>query len=249
MKRNGAWKKGKPIKEEQYTVLAVKGIESRKDDTRNDLSKKSQEITGRSDADWGSDSGLRLYDQQCCNNLRSKNQATVVWSATKAAYLALGAAGHESIWLGTVIDELGVPCEKRAMTIYKDNQAAIAMKTTHGKSVVHHPRSGDHFHQSLGDPDATVARWPHPRSSFALGLHTKNPLVRSSSTHDHARSCTRKSTPTAYGSLSLVRPIDRLSRVCIVSSRLPRLVDPTREELDLHRTQSEILPPILDATT
>ena len=57
---------------------------------------------------------------------RSKKQACVALSTAEADYVALSSAAQESIWLRRLISELGSPL-KTAITIYEDNQSAIAM--------------------------------------------------------------------------------------------------------------------------
>ena len=97
----------------------------------------SQEISGEcvgySDADWAGDindrkstSGYVFQISGAAVTWRSKKQGCVALSTVEAEYNALSSAVQESVWLRRLTSELGSPL-KQAITIYEDNQSAIAM--------------------------------------------------------------------------------------------------------------------------
>lgn len=113
-------------------------------------------ITGYSDADYGSDTGNRrsvgayiFLMAGAAITWQSKKQSTVSFSSTESEYIALGAAGREAVWLTHILDELQIPRQTNAITIYEDNQAAIALS----KNPIQHSRTKhiDICHHAIRD--------------------------------------------------------------------------------------------------
>uniref|UniRef100_A0AAV1UQ06 Integrase catalytic domain-containing protein n=1 Tax=Peronospora matthiolae TaxID=2874970 RepID=A0AAV1UQ06_9STRA len=87
-----------------------------------------------SDADWAGDidtrrstSGYVFVLINGCISWRSKKQRSVALSSTEAEYMALSEATQEVTWLKTFMRELGEEAGDDALTIYEDNQGAIAL--------------------------------------------------------------------------------------------------------------------------
>lgn len=66
---------------------------------------------------------------------KSTLQSTVALSTTEAEYMALTEAVKEAIWLGGLLDELGV--SQKQVSIYSDSQSAICL----AKNPVFHVRT------------------------------------------------------------------------------------------------------------
>ena len=62
-----------------------------------------------------------------CISWRSKKQRTVALSSTEAEYMALSEATQEAVWLKAFMSELGEVMGNDAVTVYEDNQGAIAL--------------------------------------------------------------------------------------------------------------------------
>uniref|UniRef100_A0AAV1UQR4 Uncharacterized protein n=1 Tax=Peronospora matthiolae TaxID=2874970 RepID=A0AAV1UQR4_9STRA len=60
-------------------------------------------------------------------NWRSKKQRSVALSSTEAEYMALSEVTQEATWLKTFMSKLGEEAGDDALTIYEDNQGAIAL--------------------------------------------------------------------------------------------------------------------------
>ena len=95
--------------------------------------KSGSTCVGFSDADWAGDVSDRRSTSGyvfCMNggviSWKSKKQDCVSLSTAEAEYVALSSAAQESVWLKKLITELGRP-PSGPMTIYEDNQSAIAM--------------------------------------------------------------------------------------------------------------------------
>lgn len=91
-------------------------------------------LLGYSDSDFASNPGdrksvgayvFRLADGPI--SWQSKKQSTVSWSTTEAEYVALGAAAREAVWLAKLDVELKFTDGLQPITIYEDNQPAIAL--------------------------------------------------------------------------------------------------------------------------
>jgi hypothetical protein len=92
------------------------------------------ELIGYSDADWAGDietrrstSGHVFVLNGGCISWRSKKQRTVALSSTEAEYMALSEATQEAVWLKAFMRELGEDAGDGALTVYEDNQGAIAL--------------------------------------------------------------------------------------------------------------------------
>ena len=92
------------------------------------------ELIGYSDADWAGDiesrrstSGYVFVLNGGCISWRSKKQRTVALSSTEAEYMALSEATQEAVWLKAFMRELGQDAGNSALTVYEDNQGAIAL--------------------------------------------------------------------------------------------------------------------------
>jgi len=92
------------------------------------------ELIGYSDADWAGDietrrstSGYVFVLNGGCITWRSKKQRTVALSSTEAEYMALSEATQEAVWLKAFMRELGEEAGDGALTVYEDNQGAIAL--------------------------------------------------------------------------------------------------------------------------
>uniref|UniRef100_A0AAV1U2G4 RxLR effector candidate protein n=1 Tax=Peronospora matthiolae TaxID=2874970 RepID=A0AAV1U2G4_9STRA len=91
-------------------------------------------LLGYSDADWAGDidtrrstSGYVFVLHNGCIRWRSKKQRSVALSSTEAEYMALSEATQQATWLKTFMRELGEEAGDDALTIYEDNQGAIAL--------------------------------------------------------------------------------------------------------------------------
>ena len=91
-------------------------------------------MIGYSDADWGGDietrrstSGYVFVLNEGCISWRSKKQRTVALSSTEAEYMALSEAIQETVWLKAFMSELGEEVSNGALTVFEDNQGAIAL--------------------------------------------------------------------------------------------------------------------------
>lgn len=91
-------------------------------------------LVGYSDADWAGDiesrrstSGYVFMLNGGCISWRSKKQRTVALSSTEAEYMALSEAIQEAVWLKAFLCELGEVASDQALTVYEDNQGAIAL--------------------------------------------------------------------------------------------------------------------------
>jgi hypothetical protein len=91
-------------------------------------------MIGYSDADWAGDidtrrstSGYVFLLNGGCISWRSKKQRTVALSSTEAEYMALSEATQEAVWLKAFMRELGEDAGDGALTVYEDNQGAIAL--------------------------------------------------------------------------------------------------------------------------
>uniref|UniRef100_A0AAV1UIR5 Uncharacterized protein n=1 Tax=Peronospora matthiolae TaxID=2874970 RepID=A0AAV1UIR5_9STRA len=91
-------------------------------------------LVGYSDADWAGDidtrrstSGYVFVLNNGCISWRSKKQRSVALSSTEAEYMALSEATQEATWLKTFMRDLGEEAGDNALTIYEDNQGAIAL--------------------------------------------------------------------------------------------------------------------------
>jgi hypothetical protein len=91
-------------------------------------------LLGYSDADWASDietrrstSGYVFMLNGGCISWRSKKQRTVALSSTEAEYMALSEAVQEAVWLKAFVYELGEDTGNSGITVYEDNQGAIAL--------------------------------------------------------------------------------------------------------------------------
>ncbi|CAI5717429.1 unnamed protein product [Peronospora effusa] len=91
-------------------------------------------LLGYSDADWAGDtdtrrstSGYVFVLNNGCISWRSKKQRSVALSSTEAEYMALSEATQEATWLKTFMRELGEEAGDDALTIYEDNEGAIAL--------------------------------------------------------------------------------------------------------------------------
>ncbi|KAF1334706.1 Integrase catalytic core protein, partial [Globisporangium splendens] len=94
----------------------------------------SGELIGYSDADWAGDietrrstSGYVFVLNGGCISWRSKKQRTVALSSTEAEYMALSEATQEAVWLKAFMHELGEDAGDGALTVFEDNQGAIAL--------------------------------------------------------------------------------------------------------------------------
>ncbi|KAF1328946.1 Gag-pol polyprotein, partial [Globisporangium splendens] len=94
----------------------------------------SGELIGYSDADWAGDidtrrstSGYVFVLNGGCISWRSKKQRAVALSTTEAEYMALSEAIQEAVWLKAFVRELGEDAGDGAVTVYEDNQGAIAL--------------------------------------------------------------------------------------------------------------------------
>ena len=111
----------------------------------------SPDCVGFSDADWAGDlndrkstSGYTFQMSGATVSWRSKKQTCVALSTAEAEYIALSAATQEALWMRQLLTNLSVNIEK-PITIYEDNQSAIAMSKNpqfHGRSkhidIKHH---------------------------------------------------------------------------------------------------------------
>ena len=91
-------------------------------------------LVGYSDADWAGDiesrrstSGYVLMLNSGCISWRSKKQRTVALSSTEAEYMALSEATQEAVWLKAFMNEIGEATGNDPLTVYEDNQGAIAL--------------------------------------------------------------------------------------------------------------------------
>ena len=104
-------------------------------------------IEAYSDADWAGDVDSRRsttgYVVQINNSTvswLSKKQATVALSSAEAEYMAIATVAQEIKWLSQLMEELSSIANfisKKNITVYSDNQAAIAIS----KNDVHHDRT------------------------------------------------------------------------------------------------------------
>lgn len=92
------------------------------------------ELVGYLDADWAGDiesrrstSGYAFMLNGGCIKWRSKKQRTVALSSTEAEYMALSEANQEAVWLKAFMHEIGETTGNDALTVYEDNQGAIAL--------------------------------------------------------------------------------------------------------------------------
>ena len=113
--------------------------------------RKSQnlKLIAYSDADWASSPDRRsttgyyfsLSPSGPALSWKTKKQPTVALSSCESEYMALCAAAKEAIFLQNVLDDIGkvvgMSCERRPVTIFEDNQGALAL----AKNPVHHERS------------------------------------------------------------------------------------------------------------
>ena len=104
-----------------------------------------------SDADWAGDTNDRKSTSGYLFTLsggavtwKSKKQSCVALSTAEAEYVALSSAAQESVWLRQLTSDLGSP-PKAQMTLFEDNQSAIAMSKNpqfHGRTkhveIKHH---------------------------------------------------------------------------------------------------------------
>jgi len=104
---------------------------------------KTLKLIGYSDANWGNDTDTRksttgylFYLSGGVVSWSSKRQATVALSSTEAEYMALTHTTKETIWLRTILKELGF-AQNDATTLYEDNQSCIAL----AKNPIHHART------------------------------------------------------------------------------------------------------------
>jgi hypothetical protein len=103
----------------------------------------TQQISGYTDADWGSDQDDRrsvsayVFKIGCgAVSWKSKKQTCIALSSTEAEYIALCQAAKEAIWLTDFLSGLGVSIHN-SIPLYVDNQGSIAL----AKNPVFHDRS------------------------------------------------------------------------------------------------------------
>lgn len=100
-------------------------------------------LAGFADADWGTSEDRKSTTGYCFmlgNNLiswKSKKQPTVALSSCEAEYMALTAATQEALFLFNVLHDMHGECIQEKITVYGDNQGAIALT----KNPVGHQRS------------------------------------------------------------------------------------------------------------
>lgn len=93
-------------------------------------------LVAYSDADWAADQSDRRSITGYCFSLtkcgpviswRSKKQPTVALSTCEAEYMALAATTQESLYLVQLLGEMDSECQYTPVTIFEDNQGAIAL--------------------------------------------------------------------------------------------------------------------------
>lgn len=93
-------------------------------------------LVAYSDADWAADLNDRHSITGYCFSLskngpviswKSKKQQTVALSSCEAEYMALSAAAQESLYLTNLINGMDNVLEYAPVTIFEDNQGAIAL--------------------------------------------------------------------------------------------------------------------------
>ena len=103
------------------------------------------QLTGFSDASWGSSDDRKSITGYCFSlnkcgpfiSWKSKKQSTVALSSCEAEYMALAATAQESLFLTQLLNDIDVNCQYEPVTIFDDNQGAIALV----ENPVHHQRS------------------------------------------------------------------------------------------------------------
>ncbi|THH19984.1 hypothetical protein EUX98_g8666 [Antrodiella citrinella] len=133
-------------------------------------------LSGYSDADWGQDltnrrsiSGYFFMIGRSPISWSSKKQSTVALSSMEAEYLALSHATKESIWLRSLLRELGFP-QANPSIIFCDNQSAIAFTRDnqfHARSK--HIDIRHHFiRETIASKDIDVTYTPSQSNSADL---------------------------------------------------------------------------------
>jgi len=91
------------------------------------------EVTGYTDADWGSNPNDRLSISGFAFLLgggaiswSSKKQTAVALSSTEAEYMAASHAARHAIWLQRLLSDIGFPIS-RPTTLFIDNQSTLAL--------------------------------------------------------------------------------------------------------------------------
>lgn len=145
-------------------------------------------LEGFSDADWAGDlddrkstSGYVYKFQQGCISWNSKKQQTTALSTTEAEYMALAAAGQESLWLQSLFNELGRPS---FIKIKCDNKSAINLSqnsTYHSRSK--HIDIRHHFIRGLVEDNKIVIEYLNTEDMVA------DILTKSLTSLKHAHCC------------------------------------------------------------
>jgi len=103
------------------------------------------QLAGFSDASWGSSDDRKSVTGYCFHlnqfgplvSWKSKKQPTVALSSCEAEYMALATAVQERLFLSQLLHDMHENCHDQPVTIYEDNQGAIALV----ENPVHHQRS------------------------------------------------------------------------------------------------------------
>ena len=101
------------------------------------------ELVGYADADWANDKETRrsvtgyvfMYAGGPIT-WESKTQRTVALSSTEAEYMSLSESAREATWLRLLLNDMNEK-QKGSVTIYEDNQGAIALN----QNPEHHKRN------------------------------------------------------------------------------------------------------------
>ena len=126
--------------------------------------KSPLEFTGYSDADWAADLDTRRSTTAYLFMLAggpvswaSKSQSTVALSSTRAEYMALTAASKDAMMLKNIGRSFHINAE-RPITVYEDNQGAIAMSSNPStNSSSKHISIKEHFvREKVADGDITI---------------------------------------------------------------------------------------------
>ncbi|CAG7724410.1 unnamed protein product, partial [Allacma fusca] len=132
-----------------------------------------------------STSGMLVFLNNALISWTSQKQPCVALSSTEAEYIAVSSGARESVWLRSLIEELGYP-QTQPTRILVDNQSAIKLvKNPEMHSRTKHIQVRYHYIRELVEDEQVSIEYVHTSDQLADGL-TK-PLLKGKLEHNRSR--------------------------------------------------------------